>query len=214
MPTWIRSVCGALFCLAMMPASAASVLIFGDSISASYGMDIEQGWVSLLDKRLERRDPGLHQVINASVSGETTTGGLRRLPALLKQHKPDVVVLELGGNDGLRGQPPALMERNLAAMISLSRKAGARVVVLGMQIPPNYGKAYTEAFAAVFPRVAKAEGVAVLPFFLAGVGGVPALMQKDGIHPNAKAQPKLLELAWPLIREASQKQASRKNPAL
>jgi len=195
-------VSGALLCLAMMPASAASVLIFGDSISASYGMNMEQGWVSLLEQRLERRDPGLHEVINASVSGETTTGGLRRLPALLKQHKPDVVVLELGANDGLRGQPPALMERNLAAMIRLSRQSGARVVLLGMRILPNYGKAYTEAFAAVFPKVANAQGVAVLPFFLDGVGGVPALIQKDGIHPNAKAQPKLLELAWPLILDA------------
>lgn len=191
-----------VLCLAMMPASAASVLIVGDSISASYGMDIEQGWVSLLDKRLDQRVTGAHQVINASVSGETTSGGLRRLPALLRQHQPDVVVLELGGNDGLRGQPPALMERNLAAMIRLSRQSGARVVLLGMQIPPNYGKAYTNAFVAVFPRVAKAEGAAVLPFFLDGVGGVPTLMQKDGIHPNAKAQIKLLELAWPLILKA------------
>jgi acyl-CoA thioesterase-1 len=165
-------------------------------------MDIEQGWVSLLDKRLDQRVTGAHQVINASVSGETTSGGLRRLPALLRQHQPDVVVLELGGNDGLRGQPPALMERNLAAMIRLSRQSGARVVLLGMQIPPNYGKAYTNAFVAVFPRVAKAEGAAVLPFFLDGVGGVPTLMQKDGIHPNAKAQIKLLELAWPLILKA------------
>ncbi|MEO6698741.1 MAG: arylesterase [Paraperlucidibaca sp.] len=202
MPTWIRSLWSVALCLAIMPASAASVLIYGDSISASYGMDIEQGWVSLLDKRLAKRTPGKHQVINASVSGETTTGGLRRLPALLKQHAPDVVVLELGGNDGLRGQSPVLMERNLASMIRLSRQSGARVVVLGMQIPPNYGKAYTKAFTAVFPRVAKAEGAAVLPFFLAGVGGVPTLIQKDGIHPNAKAQTQLLELAWPLILKA------------
>lgn len=185
-----------------MPASAASVLIVGDSISASYGMDITQGWVSLLDKRLEKQAPGVHQVINASVSGETTSGGLRRLPALLRQHKPDVVVLELGGNDGLRGQPPTLIARNLSAMIQLSKKSGARVVLLGMQIPPNYGKAYTEAFAGVFPKVAKAEGVALLPFFLAGVGGVPALIQNDGLHPNTKAQPRLLELAWPLILRA------------
>lgn len=209
MPTWIPSVCGVFFCLAMLPASAASVLIFGDTISAAYGMNIEQGWVSLLDKRLGKRDPGMHHVINASVSGETTSGGLRRLPALLKQHRPDVVVLELGGNDALRGQPPAMIERNLAAMIRLSKQAGARVVLLGMQIPPNYGRAYTEAFAAVFPKVAKTEAVEVLPFFLAGVGGVPELMQRDGIHPNAKAQEKLLALAWPLI-EASVKSSSRR----
>ena len=199
MSTWIRNLCGVVLCLAIMPASAATVLIYGDSISASYGMDIEQGWVSLLDKRLAKRAPGKHQVINASVSGETTAGGLRRLPALLKQHTPDVVVLELGGNDGLRGQPPKLMERNLATMIRLSQQAGARVVLLGMKIPPNYGKAYTDAFSAVFPKVAKAGNITLLPFFLDGVGGVPELMQKDGLHPNAKAQPKLLEQAWPLI---------------
>lgn len=210
MPTWMRNVCGALLALVMMPASAASILVFGDSISAAYGMNIEQGWVALLDQRLAAEDPGRHRVINASVSGETTSGGLRRLPALLKQHAPDVVVLELGGNDGLRGQPPALMASNLTAMIRLSREAGARVVMLGMRIPPNYGKAYTEAFAAVFPRVAKAEAVPLVPFFLEGVGGVPDLMQKDGIHPNAKAQPRLLALAWPMIRDAAVKPASRK----
>jgi len=193
---------GALLSLWMLPASAASILIVGDSISAAYGMNIEQGWVSLLDKQLAREAPGQHRVINASVSGETTSGGLRRLPALLKQHAPNVVVLELGGNDGLRGQPPALMVRNLSAMIRLSKQAGARVIVLGMRIPPNYGKAYTEAFFAVFPTVAKAEKVALLPFFLEGVGGVPEFMQQDGIHPNAKAQPKLLKSALPLIRDS------------
>lgn len=193
-----------------MPVSAASVLILGDSISASYGMDIQQGWVSQLDKRLAARFPGQHTVINASVSGETTTGGLNRLPVLLKQHKPDVVVLELGANDGLRGQPPALIKRNLEAMIRLSRQSGARVVVLGMRILPNYGKAYSEAFAGVFPAAAKSGGASVLPFFLAGVGGVPALMQKDGIHPNTKAQPLLLELAWPLIIDALNRSAKNR----
>lgn len=193
-----------------MPVSAASILILGDSISASYGMDIQQGWVSQLDKRLAARFPGQHTVINASVSGETTTGGLNRLPVLLKQHKPDVVVLELGANDGLRGQPPALIKRNLEAMIRLSRQSGARVVVLGMRILPNYGKAYSEAFAGVFPAAAKSGGASVLPFFLAGVGGVPALMQKDGIHPNTKAQPLLLELAWPLIIDAVNRSAKNR----
>lgn len=193
-----------------MPVSAASVLILGDSISASYGMDIQQGWVSQLDKRLAARSPGQHTVINASVSGETTTGGLNRLPVLLMQHKPDVVVLELGANDGLRGQPPALIKRNLEAMIRLSRQSGARVVVLGMRILPNYGKAYSEAFAGVFPAAAKSGGASVLPFFLAGVGGVPALMQKDGIHPNTKAQPLLLELAWPLIIDAVNRSAKNR----
>jgi acyl-CoA thioesterase-1 len=173
-------------------------------------MNIEQGWVSLLSQRLEVRHPGQHKVINASVSGETTSGGVRRLPALLKQHEPDIVVIELGGNDGLRGQSPAMMERHLASMIRQSRQAGARVILLGMQIPPNYGKPYTQAFAAVFPRVGKAEGAAVLPFFLEGIGGVSALMQKDGIHPNAKAQPKLLELAWPLLSAALKDQKARK----
>ena len=210
MSTRVRSFWDALFCLAAMPVSAASVLILGDSISASYGMDIQQGWVSQLDKRLAARSPGQHTVINASVSGETTTGGLNRLPVLLKQHKPDVVVLELGANDGLRGQPPALIKRNLEAMIRLSRQSGARVVVLGMRILPNYGKAYSEAFAGVFPAAAKSGGASVLPFFLAGVGGVPTLMQKDGIHPNTKAQPLLLELAWPLIIDAVNRSAKNR----
>lgn len=210
MSTWAQNFWGALFCLAAMPASAASVLVFGDSISASYGMDIQQGWVDQLDKRLATRSPGQHKVINASVSGETTTGGLHRLPVLLKQHEPDVVVLELGANDGLRGQPPALIKRNLEAMIRLSRQSGARVVVLGMRILPNYGKAYSEAFAGVFPAAAKSGGASVLPFFLAGVGGVPALMQKDGIHPNTKAQPLLLELAWPLIIDAVNRSAKNR----
>lgn len=202
MSAFLQRVCALALCVVIMPASAASVLIHGDSISAAYGMDIEQGWVALLDQRLAARAPGKHRVINSSVSGETTAGGLRRLPALLKQHRPEVVVIELGGNDGLRGQPPKLMQRNLAAMARMAKQAGARVVLLGMKIPPNYGRAYTEAFAAVYPAVAKAEGVALLPFLLDGVGGVPAFMQSDGVHPNARAQPRLLELAWPLIVKA------------
>jgi len=202
MPTWIRNVCGAVCCLAVMPVSAASVLVFGDSISAAYGMGIQQGWVYRLEQRLDARFPGQHEVFNASVSGETTSGGLRRLPAQLKLHDPDVVVLELGANDGLRGQPPALTQKNLEAMIRLSRQSGARVVLLGMRTLPNYGKAYSDAFSAVFPAAAKKEGAALLPFFLAGVGGVPELTQKDGIHPNEKAQPVLLNLAWPLILDA------------
>lgn len=177
-------------------------MIFGDSISAAYGMDMRQGWVGLLAQRLEKQAPGRHQVINASVSGETTSGGLLRLPALLRRHQPDVVVLELGGNDGLRGQPPALMRKNLEAMIRLSRAAGARVIVLGMRIPPNYGKAYTQAFEQVFRDAAKAQAVPLLPFFLDGVGGVPALMQADGIHPNAGAQPRLLANVWPLLQKS------------
>lgn len=181
-------------------AQAATVVVFGDSISAAYGMDVDKGWVAKLQQRLEREAPGHHKVINASVSGETTAGGVLRLPKVLAQYQPDVLVLELGGNDGLRGQPPALMAKNLTAMIGQARRQGARVLLAGMRIPPNYGKAYTEAFAGVFPKVAKAEGVPLVPFLLEGVGGNPDLMQEDGIHPNARAQQRLLDNVWPALR--------------
>lgn len=208
MRSWIRGLCVGLLLSAATSASAASILIFGDSISAAYGLEIRQGWVSLLTQRLEQQAPGRHQVINASVSGETTSGGLLRLPALLAQHKPDLVVLELGANDGLRGQPPALMRKNLEAMIKLARNANAKVILLGMRIPPNYGKGYTRAFEQVFADVAKARSVPLVPFFLNGVGGVAGLMQDDGLHPNAWAQDILLENAWPPIRKALPKSKS------
>lgn len=206
----MAGMCLMLSALLSMQASAATILIVGDSISAAYGMDIRQGWVSLLEQRLQRQS-ATHQVINASVSGETTSGGLQRLPRLLRQHRPDLVVLELGGNDGLRGQPPALMQRNLERMVRLAQAGGGRVIVAGMRIPPNYGRAYTDAFAAVFPAVARSTGSALVPFLLDGVGGRPEYMQADGLHPNVRAQALILKQVWPVLeRELRQVEARRK----
>lgn len=206
----MAGMCLMLSALLSMQASAATILIVGDSISAAYGMDIRQGWVSLLEQRLQRQS-ATHQVINASVSGETTSGGLQRLPRLLRQHRPDLVVLELGGNDGLRGQPPALMQRNLERMVRLTQAGGGRVIVAGMRIPPNYGRAYTDAFAAVFPAVARSTGSALVPFLLDGVGGRSEYMQADGLHPNARAQALILKQVWPVLeRELRQVEVHRK----
>lgn len=180
-------------------AWAGTLLVVGDSISAAFGLDSRQGWVALLEKRLQ--DEGFdHQVINASISGDTSSGGLARLPALLAEHQPQVVIIELGGNDGLRGQPPMQLQQNLALMVEKSQQAGAKVLLLGMKLPPNYGVRYTTAFAQVFSDVAQAKQVALVPFFLEGVGGVPGMMQADGIHPNVTAQPVLLENAWPALQ--------------
>ena len=183
--------------LALAPmAQAADVVVFGDSISAAYGLDVDKGWVAKLQQKLANAKPKARAVVNASVSGETTQGGLSRLPAVLAQHKPSVLVLELGGNDGLRGQPVPLMEQNLRAMIALARKSGAKVLLVGIRIPPNYGKGYTDAFAAVYPRIARDEHVPLVPFLLDGVAGNPALMQQDGIHPAANGQDRLMDNVW------------------
>lgn len=194
MRTWLNGLILASMMWAQ-GAAAETVLVVGDSISAAFGLEIEQGWVSLLEKRLARQDES-HDVINASISGDTTAGGLSRLPRLLAEHDPDVVVLELGGNDGLRGQPPLQMKQNLAAMIERSRDSGAEVVLLGMRMPPNLGARYTEAYAEAFDSLAEEADVAYVPFFLEGVGGVPGLMQHDGVHPMAQAQERLLDNAW------------------
>ncbi|WAJ35693.1 arylesterase [Pseudomonas sp. GOM7] len=179
-------------------AVAGTLLVVGDSISAAFGLDSRQGWLALLEKRLS--DEGFdHRVVNASISGDTSAGGLARLPALLAEHHPEVVIIELGGNDGLRGQPPAQLQQNLASMVEQSQQAGAKVLILGMRLPPNYGARYTAAFAQVFDDVAQAYQVALVPFFLEGVGGVPGMMQADGIHPNVAAQPVLLDNAWPAL---------------
>ncbi|WP_165681310.1 arylesterase [Metapseudomonas otitidis] len=194
---WMGCCLGLL--LLAQEAAAGTVLVVGDSISAALGLETSQGWVSLLQKKLdsERID---HRVVNASISGDTSAGGAARLPALLGEHKPEVVIIELGGNDGLRGQPPAQLQQNLASMVEQSRQAGSKVLVLGMRLPPNYGKRYTDAFARVFSDVAKEQQVPLVPFFLEGVGGVEGMMQADGIHPAAGAQPKLLENVWPSLQ--------------
>ncbi len=180
-------------------AVAGTLLVLGDSISAAFGLDTRQGWVSLLEQRLAAEGFD-YQVVNASVSGDTSAGGLARLPTLLAEHRPDLLIVELGGNDGLRGQPPAQLQQNLAGIIQSARASGARVLLLGMQLPPNYGARYNALFSQVYADVAGAAQVPLLGFFLDGVGGVPALMQGDGIHPNAAAQPRLLDNLWPLLK--------------
>nr|WP_324730846.1 arylesterase [Pseudomonas sp. IT1137] len=180
-------------------ALADTVLVVGDSISAAFGLDTRQGWVALLEKRLAEQGYE-HQVVNASISGDTSAGGAARLPGLLVEHQPNLVILELGGNDGLRGQAPDQLQQNLASMIEQAHDAGARVLLLGMRLPPNYGIRYTTAFAQVFATLAQEKRVAFVPFFLEGVGGVPEMMQRDGLHPAAVAQSVLLENLWPALQ--------------
>ncbi|MBD8482832.1 arylesterase [Pseudomonas coleopterorum] len=198
MRMWLMSA-GLGLMLAAQSAVAGTVLIVGDSISAAFGLDTRAGWVALLEKRLAQQGFD-DKVVNASITGDTSANGLARLPAQLAAHKPDLVLLELGGNDGLRGMPVAQLQQNLASMIDLSRKAGAEVLLLGMQLPPNYGARYTKAFAQVYQTLADEKKVALVPFLLEGVGGVPTLMQADGVHPTAGAQGKLLENVWPTLK--------------
>lgn len=180
-------------------AVAGTLLVVGDSISAAFGLDSRQGWVALLEKRLS--EEGFeHSVVNASISGDTSAGGAARLSALLAEHKPELVIIELGGNDGLRGQPPAQLQQNLASMVEQSQQAGAKVLLLGMKLPPNYGGRYTTAFAQVFTDLAEQKQVPLVPFFLEGVGGVPGMMQADGIHPTEAAQEILLDNVWPTLK--------------
>lgn len=189
-------------CLSPTWVFAKTVMVLGDSISAGYGIEPQQAWVNLLQKRLDQQYPKQHKVVNASVSGETTSGALARLPKLLQTHKPNVVVVELGGNDGLRGQPSQMIQKNLVQLIQQSQKANATVVVLGMKMPPNYGTAYSKAFENNYKVVSQQYKVKLLPFFLEGVAGNKSLMQKDLVHPNGKAQPILLNLAYPYIKGA------------
>ena len=187
--------------LTIPSAWAAKVVVFGDSISAAYGLDVKQGWVVKLQQKLDQQSKGKHTVINASLSGETTTGGLTRLAKILQQHQPDIIILELGGNDGLRGQSPVQMNKNLVAMIQQSKQHKAKVLLLGMKIPPNYGKAYNQAFESAFITVAKNEKVPFVPFFLEGVAGKEAFMQADGIHPNVLGQDKLPDNVWSALKK-------------
>ncbi|WP_248796944.1 arylesterase [Pseudomonas sp. MWU13-2105] len=198
MRVWFLSAGLALMCMAQN-AAAGTVLIVGDSISAGFGLDTRVGWVALLEKRL-KSEGFADQVVNASISGDTSAGGQARLPALLAEHKPQVVVLELGGNDGLRGQLPTQLKQNLASMIDKSQAMGAKVLLLGMQIPPNYGPRYTQAFARVYGELAAEKNIALVPFFLEGIGGHPELMQADGIHPAPAGQGMLLDNVWPRLK--------------
>ena len=180
-----------------------TILVVGDSLSAEYGIARGSGWVALLQQRLDKQRPG-SRVVNASVSGDTTSGGRSRLPALLKQHRPQVVVIELGGNDALRGLPLNMTEDNLRTMAQASRQAGARVLLLGMQMPPNYGAKYSADFADLYPKVARQTQSALVPFFLKGVADRPdptELFQADRIHPNEQAQVRMLDNVWPELRK-------------
>ena len=171
------------------------ILVLGDSLSAGFGVDLEDTWIALLQARLEEKGYG-YRVVNASISGDTTGNGVRRLPRSLDIHRPEILIIELGGNDGLRGLPIEIMRTNLAKMITLGKENGARIVLAGMLIPPNYGDDYTNDFAAVFPELAAEFDTPLIPFFMEGVALDPDKMQSDGIHPNTEAQPILMETVW------------------
>jgi acyl-CoA thioesterase-1 len=177
-------------------AAKPVILVLGDSLSAALGIGLDQGWVSLLKARLA--DDGFpHQVVNASISGDTTAGGQSRLPGLLRSHRPSVVVIELGANDGLRGFPPARIAERLTALVEVAQTSGARVLLAGVRLPPNYGNAYAEAFQGLYEDVAEATGAALVPRLLDGISEDRELMQADGLHPTAAAQPLILDNVWP-----------------
>lgn len=193
--------CAVGLALGLAPASAAdppTILVVGDSISAAYGLPPGTGWTDLLRQRLKERGFA-HRVVNASISGDTTAGGRSRLPALLSRHKPAIVVIELGGNDGLRGGSLATSRDNLVAMTTAAKAAGARPMIVGLRLPPNYGPAYTRQFDAMFADVARAQGVPLVPFFFEGFADDRSLFQADGVHPTEAAQPKLLDNLWPTL---------------
>ena len=197
-PALIAWPCGAGAARAARPQK---ILVVGDSLSAEYGLQRGSGWVALLATRLAKEHPEA-SVVNASISGDTTSGGLVRLPALLRQHQPTLVVLELGGNDALRGLPLDTSRGNLTEMAKLAKAANARVLILGMQIPPNYGRSYGERFVAMFDEVARSQGAALVPFMLKGVADGPqaeAMFQADRIHPVASAHPIILGNVWPVL---------------
>nr|WP_320136288.1 arylesterase [uncultured Amphritea sp.] len=176
-------------------AWSGSILVMGDSLSAAYGIPVKQGWVTLLEQRLAQTHPD-YDVVNASISGETTHGGLTRLPAVLDQYQPTLVILELGANDGLQGAPLKVIENNLNQLVSQAQATGASVLLLEMRIPPNYGPRYSDGFTALFSRVAAQHEIPLVPFFMASIALQPELMQADGLHPKAAAQPALLDQVW------------------
>lgn len=181
------------------PLQQQTILVLGDSISAGFGIDKQQGWVALLEKSLILEHPQ-YALINASISGETTSGGVNRLKSILDKHQPSLVILELGGNDGLRGMPVKLMTQNLTTMIKLSQEAGAKVLLLGMRIPPNYGQRYSELFAKQYQQLATDFNIALVPFLLNGIAGETGMMQADGIHPTQNAQPIMMKSVWLAIK--------------
>lgn len=176
-----------------------NILILGDSLSAGYGLKTEQNWVTLLQQRLDQQYPD-YKIINASISGDTTTNGLNRLPAALKLSQPKIIIIELGANDGLRGLPLGYTKNNLEKIIKASQQQTSQILLLGMKIPPNYGKKYTQAFAESFPQLAEQYELALVPFMLEGVSGHPKYIQTDGLHPNAQAQALILDNIWPYLQ--------------
>ncbi len=188
-----------LFALSAAPAAAKTVLVLGDSLSAAYRMERDSGWVALLGKRLAGAGED-HAVINASLTGDTSGGGLRRLPALLQRHRPDIVVVELGGNDGLRGFPPRRIRANLGAILSTAQQAGAATLLVGVSLTPNYGRRYTEAFGKIFRDLAQQYQTPLAAFNIKDALA-PGMMQEDGIHPTAKAQPLLMEIVWAELKK-------------
>lgn len=190
-----------LLLFSALPAAAAKplILVLGDSLSAAHGIDRNAGWVALLRARLERQGRD-YQVINASISGDTTRGGLTRAPAALDRYRPEILIVELGGNDGLRGLPLGETRQNLTRIVRMAKQRGIRVLLIGVRLPPNYGPEFTARFQSLFHEVAQAESVPLVPKLLAGIAEHPALMQADGIHPTAAAQPRLLANVWPMLR--------------
>jgi len=182
------------------PDTRAAVLVVGDSLSAAHNIPAASGWVNLLQQRVKQQITPPPSIINASISGETTAGALTRLPGLLEKHRPSVVVIELGGNDALRGLTPAQLRGNLEKMIVASQKAGAKVLLLGIDVPPNYGPAYRQRLRQTYAELARQYDVPLLPFLLEGVALKPNLMQADGLHPTAAAQPQVLDNVWPLLK--------------
>jgi len=189
-----------LLALDVGAAPAPSILVVGDSLSAGYGIELRDGWVALLQQRLTRQGYP-YTVVNASISGDTTAGGRARLAGALKRHHPQIVILELGANDGLRGLPLRETRANLEAMIKAAQSAGARVLLIGMQLPPNYGPDYTGKFRAIYQELAQRYSLSLVPFLLEGVALTPKLMQPDGLHPRAAAQPRLLDNVWPYLEQ-------------
>jgi acyl-CoA thioesterase-1 len=206
---YVRSIVLSALLLLTLPALASqnTVLVVGDSLSAAHGVPSETAWVELLRDRINSQELNW-TVVNASIGGETTDGGLRRLPGLLETHDPNIVIIELGGNDGLRGFPPNVIESNLANMIEQVRDTGATPLLVGMQIPPNYGQRYTTMFADIFPNLSDRYNTPLVPFFLDGIYDQDGLMQGDGIHPTEEAQPRLLDNIWPKLEPLLNKQAS------
>ena len=189
-----------LLVVPMHTVFAQTILVMGDSVSSAYGMRKEQGWVTLLQQRMQAEKPP-YTVVNLSVSGDTSANALNRLPQALKQHQPHILLLEIGGNDGLRGLSLSQMQHNLESMVSLAVSKGVQVMLLGIQLPPNYGSHYTDKFNDIYRQLANQYQLTLLPSIVDGIGGKPEFMQIDGVHPNTKAQPMILELVWPKLEK-------------